>query len=217
MEMVFNFLLVSHIAGGTAALLSGAAAIVTRKGSKAHSIAGRIYVWGMNLAWGSALPMSLIHPNLFLFAVGIFSGYQVLTGWRAIQHKRHGKTQADDALAVVAILTGIGMIATGGYAWAIKGEVGVPSVMMVVFGSICALMAYQDLTTYLRRIAHEPHRWIFQHFTRMLGGYIATWTAFLVVNLTFLPGLVIWLAPTLIGSLGISLTVRHYRKKMGLS
>jgi hypothetical protein len=35
------------------------------------------------------------------------------------------------------------------------------------------------------------------HIQRMLGGYIATTTAFLVVNNNFLPHIIVWILPTL--------------------
>jgi hypothetical protein len=43
------------------------------------------------------------------------------------------------------------------------------------------------------------------------GGYIATVTAFSSVNFTFLPSVVSWLWPTVIGTPLIFLLVRRYR------
>ena len=47
----------------------------------------------------------------------------------------------------------------------------------------------------------------------MLAGYLATVSAFSVVNLTFLPPVVRWLWPTVIGTTGILLWSRYYRRK----
>ena len=49
----------------------------------------------------------------------------------------------------------------------------------------------------------------------MLAAYIATFTAFAVTNITFLPGLLVWLTPTVIGSAGIAMTITYYKRKFG--
>lgn len=48
----------------------------------------------------------------------------------------------------------------------------------------------------------------------MKAAYIATFTAFSVTNITFLPEVATWLLPTVTGSIGISVAVRHYKEKM---
>jgi hypothetical protein len=47
----------------------------------------------------------------------------------------------------------------------------------------------------------------------MLAAYVATLSAFSVVNLTFLPTVARWLWPTIVGTTGIVLWSRHYRRK----
>ena len=49
--------------------------------------------------------------------------------------------------------------------------------------------------------------------TRMLAAYITTVSAFSAVNFMFLPPVVRWLWPTVIGTIGITIWVRHYRKR----
>jgi cytochrome c-type biogenesis protein CcmH/NrfF len=47
----------------------------------------------------------------------------------------------------------------------------------------------------------------------MIGGYVATFTAFCVVNVKFLPKLAVWLLPTVIGTMGIAMWTAYYRRK----
>jgi hypothetical protein len=60
----------------------------------------------------------------------------------------------------------------------------------------------------------ERGTWFFRHIIGMFSAYIATFTAFAVTNLEFLPPVVLWLLPSVVGSLGISLTVRHYKARL---
>jgi hypothetical protein len=47
----------------------------------------------------------------------------------------------------------------------------------------------------------------------MMAAYIATVTAFSAVNFHFLPPVARWLWPSVVGTLGILVWVRYYRKK----
>jgi hypothetical protein len=55
--------------------------------------------------------------------------------------------------------------------------------------------------------------WWYSHMTRMLAAYIATVTAFSVVNFEFLPRVVRWLWATVAGTVGIVIWTRYYRRK----
>src|SRR5207302_962779 len=74
-------LLSIHIAAGFTTLATALVAAVTRKGERAHVYAGRVFVLGMGIVFLTALPMTLIKPNLFLFLTAVFSFYLALTGW----------------------------------------------------------------------------------------------------------------------------------------
>lgn len=85
-------------------------------------------------------------------------------------------------------------------------------VVMLVFGAIGTLMVYGDIKFY-QGIIKSRTFWLRGHIARMCGAYIASLTAFLVVNIYFLPPLVIWLLPTVIIT---PLIVKWSRKyKMG--
>ncbi|MBC7922645.1 MAG: hypothetical protein H7Z75_16310, partial [Ferruginibacter sp.] len=52
--------------------------------------------------------------------------------------------------------------------------------------------------------------WLRMHIERMGGAYIATVTAFLVVNVRVEPAFIPWLLPGLLGGFGIRYFVRKY-------
>jgi hypothetical protein len=55
--------------------------------------------------------------------------------------------------------------------------------------------------------------WWYNHIGGMGGGYIATVTAFVVVNVKMNPGWILWLLPTAIGAPIIYRTVAHYKRQ----
>jgi hypothetical protein len=60
----------------------------------------------------------------------------------------------------------------------------------------------------------DRKHWLYTHIGNMGGGYISTWTAFLVVNIDFLPNIVVWLLPTVIGIPLIAYAIRKQKLKV---
>jgi hypothetical protein len=79
-----------HVSLGAISLIAGLVAIFTKKGQKPHIISGRVFYYSLGLS----ILISLIVAstpgkyNPFLFSIGIFSGYFILIGKRAIQYKK---------------------------------------------------------------------------------------------------------------------------------
>ena len=82
MEQVTRFLLILHVAPGSTALLAAILAISFRKGAKKHNLAGKTYFWSMMAVAATAIPVSILRPNLMLFFVALFSSYMAYAGWR---------------------------------------------------------------------------------------------------------------------------------------
>lgn len=211
-----SFLLALHIGGGAVSLLSAAIAILAAKGRRLHRLAGRTYFVAMTLVFVSAVILSLRSDDLFLLTVGIFSYYMVLSGYRALYLKQPANAfdlrfrpgALDKGGAQFTLISCSGMVAYGGVYWQVEPMAPV----LVVLGGIGALMAWSDLTRF-RAEEVAPDAWFFTHMTRMLGGTTASVTAFLVTNADMLPPLVRWLAPTLIGTVGITAWVTWYKLK----
>jgi uncharacterized membrane protein len=213
--LLFKIFLALHIAGGTTALLAGAAAMIAPKGKRAHSFAGQTYFWAMAAVCASAVVMCFLRPQQFLFYVAIFSFYLAFTGRRMTERKQLGdKAEVQDwTAAVLAALGGGALIVRGVWSLALGESFGWVN---VVFGALCLGFSLRDMVSFV----HPPQEktyWFFTHLTRMLAAYIATFTAFAVVNVKFLPALAVWLLPTVVGSIGIAVWTRYYRQKFQFS
>lgn len=213
-----RLLLGMHIAAGTTALLTGLLPMLGRKGGAWHVRAGRLYVYCMIAVALTAVGLCVLQPltlgRLFLTGIAVLSFYLSFSGWRAARRRRSLLARPDQLLAVVALLVGLLMVGAG---------LRLQAILFAFFGALICLFAGLDVRQSLfPRLAGQAEPWMFRHFTRMGGSYISAFTAFLVVNMgRVLPadapawvGTAIWIAPTLIGSLLIARTVRHYRTRL---
>jgi uncharacterized membrane protein len=81
-----------HIAGGSLALVAGAAALGLRKGSRRHALAGTIFLGSMlAMAAVGALVSPLLvtrgDPHWFDSLAGFFTLYLVATGWATVRRE----------------------------------------------------------------------------------------------------------------------------------
>lgn len=211
-ETFFNILLFLHIAGGSIGLLCGIMVFMLRKGNRRHHTLGKLFIFGMLLAGFTSLAMALLHPNSFLFMVGVFTIYLVGTGARTISRKSTlSNSLLDRTLQIGMLLAGLVLIFLG-----VKGIVGGNNfgIVYVVFASIGLVMASQDIRT-ATQIPNDKKAYIRKHLQRLGGGFIASTTAFLVVNLKELPdgfpNWLLWIFPTLMISPLISFWSKKYK------
>jgi hypothetical protein len=213
MATLIPFLLAIHVAAGALALVVAPAAMVTAKGGRAHRRWGTVYYWAMAVVALTAIVVALWRPNPFLALVAVFSFYFAFTGRRVLRHKRPDRGERATALdwgaAVAAAAASVALIVLGivqpGAVWVKLGTVA------VVFGVLGLAFAALQLSRFARPPA-DPTRWWFSHMSGMLGSYVAAFTAFSVVNFTFLPTTVRWLWPTLVGTPLIVLWVSYKRR-----
>ncbi|MCM2563627.1 hypothetical protein M8756_16080 [Lutimaribacter sp. EGI FJ00015] len=190
-----QILLLLHILAGVAALAAAGIAVGSAKGGRLHRRSGNAYTLAMLIVGLSALVLAVANPNAFLFAVGVFSLYLVFTGWRAAMVRDGRPRRLDHAGGAVMALAGLGMLGWG--AQGLLTASGAQPVILLAFGSIGLTMALADWRDWARGPITGKTR-IARHLGRMLGGTIATITAAGVVNLGFLPDLVVWLGPTVV-------------------
>ena len=189
-----EYLLPIHILAGTIALLAAAFAICSEKGKKIHITAGRTYYWGMAGIFLTALPMSIITSNVFLFLIAFFSFYLAFAGRRFAQNRK-GIASIVDWIAVgLMIAAGLGM-------WVLAVFYSIENnsqyITLSVFGFIAIALGYTDYKTYKQQEATGNKR-IARHLTNMLAGTIAVVTAVLVVNVDMEPQWLPWVLPTLL-------------------
>lgn len=180
--------------------MAGLVALTTTKGRRLHKVAGKTYLGFMLLAVIAALVMCSLKPNSFLFSIDVFTLYMMFTGWRALHNRKFIALWFDWVACIVAMITGAWMIAQ-------------LEIVLIIFGSITALMGLQDYILFYRSRSIPPKKvsWLQMHIGRMTGSYIATTTAFLVVNIQLPPMWIIWLGPTLLGTMLIIYYTRKYK------
>jgi hypothetical protein len=190
------------------ALIIAPLAMMTVKGGLWHRRWGKIYFRAMAGVALTAAFMCWLRSGLFLFLIAIFSFYLALTGYRVLGRKKPEDKPPlfDVGIAMVMALTGGGLIFLGlldnnSERW-----------VRIVFGVISLRLWLMDIFR-LFKPRQDKRAWMFDHMTRFLGAYIATVTAFSVVNFQFLPYFWRWLWPTMFGILGIIIWRRHYAKK----
>lgn len=215
MDTLFTILLIAHIASGSLALVTGALAIFTRKGSKPHKQGGRIYYHAMLFVAFTALVMAAWKSNQFLLSIGIFSLYMAYTGNRAVK-RRKGEAPIhqilDDTLLVFAFAGG-GWLLYLGLPTLLQGHVDM-NIVAVIFGAFTLGMAVEDLGRRFSDRRFDKKANLLLHIGRMGGAFIATFTAFLVTNVYLEPVWTLWVAPTAVGSLLMAFATRKWRKKL---
>lgn len=209
MNDTFKVFLSIHSAFGAAALIIAPLAMLTVKGGLWHRRWGRIYFWAMAGVALSAVVLCWLRSGLFLFLVAVFSFYLALTGYTVLRRKKPDDraNPLDWCAAVAVALVSGGLIMTG----ALAADPGQRWVRLT-FGCIGLLLGLIDIRSFFRPSTRD-RAWWFAHMTRFLAAYVATVTAFSVVNFKFLPYFWRWLWPTLIGTVGITVWRLYYARK----
>lgn len=199
MITIIKILLIIHAFAGGCALISGLFAIFTKKGGKNHVLSGKIYFWSMLVVVISGLIVGAYKNNIFIQTIAVFSFYMVFTGKRVLRFKKAiNPTKVDWIFNISSMLTALYMLGFGISVLIKKGFSGIAP-MLLVFGGLLLAMCVQDFLK-LKSRKWVKNAWLFDHISRMGGSYIATTTAFLVVNIHFQPAWIVWLLPTAVGT-----------------
>ncbi|WP_026450108.1 hypothetical protein [Aequorivita capsosiphonis] len=208
MEKTIQILIFIHATFGGIAFIAGFIAMVAKKGYKLHKKSGLVFFYSMMISGLIAMLVAFMpnHESPFLFAVGIFSLYFVLTGKRALNFKNKiPDLKIDKLISVSMILSGVLMILLPLF---FTRSI---NIILVVFAIIGIVFASRDLLLY-----KNPERlrksWLKLHLGKMLGGYISATTAFVVVN-QFFPSIYGWFIPGIIGGFFITYWIRKINRQ----
>ncbi len=209
MDLLFKIILAIHVAGGTIGLMAGTYNMFSKKGGSAHKKIGKIFAISMLGTGFCSLILATMHSNNFLFAVGVFTIYLAGTGWRYLYLKKilEGQKPAliDWFLMMFMIAGSVWLIKTGIEALIDNNWFGI-IILLFVLPSL--IFVKTDFNTYKGKIKPKNY-WLVFHLQRMIGAYIASLTAFVVVNapdgLSFIP----WLLPS---AIFVPVIVRWSRK-----
>jgi uncharacterized membrane protein len=201
MALTFKIFLVLHIIGGSIGLTTGVINLLRKKGDQKHKLTGKIFYISMLAAGFSSLILAYLHPNYFLFMVGIFTLYMIGSGQRYLKHKQPDKMHAmhvEWIITIIMLLSATVFIGIG-ILKALKSDLF--GIVFLTFGSLGLLFVLQDFVNF-RGKSRLKNYWLIGHLQRMTGGFIAASTAFLVVNAKYLPhqipDFIYWLLPTII-------------------
>ena len=171
-----NVLMWIHIAGGSLALVSGAAAVAARKGSPLHASAGTWFFASMLVLGVTASILEPYRSPPGSPIGGIMVCYFVATSWFAAR-RRDGTTGKFELLACATALTMGTLMIWGGLTGAGTTPAGTGPVF--VLGGICLLAGLLDLNAFLRRKLTAAQR-LSRHLWRMcFAFFIATGSFFL--------------------------------------
>jgi uncharacterized membrane protein len=158
-----------HISGAVIGLLSGAMAVVFRKGSGWHAAAGNVFFVSMLCMSSSAAYVAVFErPNRVNLMMGILTFYLVSTAWVAAK-RRDGKPGLFDRIALLVVLAdGLAGIAWGfkAAATATRSLDKMPAPFYFVFGTIALLCAVADVRM-IARGGYTGARRIARHLWRM--------------------------------------------------
>jgi hypothetical protein len=178
--MRYSPMLLVHISAGMVGMVSGAAAMILRKGGPRHALAGQVFVASMLTMAATATYLAVIKHQDDNVGGGILTFYLVLTAWLTAR-RQDGETSIYDwaalliplALGVATWMNGVRMLQAG-------SKEGTLRVGMAFFmGSMLLLAAAGDLRMLLRGGLFGSQR-VVRHLWRMcLGWFIATGSFFL--------------------------------------
>jgi hypothetical protein len=179
--MSYSPIMLVHICAGTLGLLSGTAAIVFRKGSSRHVLAGKVFVASMLSMGTVAVYLAITRHQPNNIGGGILTVYLIGTAWLTAR-RRDGETSRFDwivlliplALGVLTWMIGIKIVRSGA-----SSQDGVPVGMTFFMGSVMLLAAAGDVRMLVRGGVFGAKR-IARHLWRMCFGlFIAAGSFFL--------------------------------------
>ena len=196
---MYNYLLTLHIISGSLSCIIGVIPLITKKGGTRHKFYGKIFHYSLVIASVSSIIISLMKGLEFLLLLGLFTVYMLVQGRRSLGLLRESPKVYDYVLSIMAIISGILLFIVS------NGFLGTFGLLFIVF-AIVDILKYQN---------YIKSNWMNNHIARMMGAYISSVTAFLVVNLSGeLNQIFVWLSPTVIGTIIIIYFIRKLRSNL---
>lgn len=153
---------------GTVGLLSGAAALVFRKGSRLHRAAGNLFFPSMLIMSAIGAYGSLYVPEMISVLVGILTFYLVATAWVTVKRREGQAGLFEFGAAFIGLA-----VATGGLIYGLEAansatglKDGFPAGPHFFFGAVALLAAVLDFRTFFRGGVSGAQR-IARHLWRM--------------------------------------------------
>jgi len=224
MEIISKALLFLHISAGFISLVFFWLPVFLKKGGKGHRITGKVYVFFMWIVVVSAGLLSIKNLIIGQYTMASFLGFIALITAKPLWYgiailKPKNRTSKGFRLAhtvfdATIVLASATLLASGIY---LKGNGA--AILMIIFGCL-GLLDIPSLIMNIRNTSKPKDR-IREHIVGLLTSGIAAYTAFFVFGAhtwieSLMPGMweiVPWVAPSVIGGLGVTFGVKHFRKR----
>ena len=215
METAIKILTYSHILAGIISLVVAPVAMVVKKGGDAHRLWGKVFFWCMTWIFISAIIISSYKWIPFLLLIAVLSYYAVFSGYRSIYlkqiHQSKGVRWYDWVATAIA-----GLFNLSFFVWGItlmmRGESAF-GFLASAFGFGGHIQVWGQIKSFVTP-PESKHFWFYNHMGNMMGGFIASVTAFSANVLNFMPEVLQWMWPSLIGAPIIVFWIRKYRAKL---
>lgn len=198
MEHTIKILIYIHAFFGGIGLITGIGSIVVKKGRKLHKRMGTLFSIAMVTSSLISLPICWMpnHQNVFLFLIGLFTIYLVISGNRALTFKTKLKADFIDKLISGSMLFfSVIMIAIGLYCQFNAVE---NSILFTFFGGFGLYMTIKDFI-FFKNFSETNRNWLSKHIGKMIGALIASITAYIVAGLG-IGSLIAWISPSILGT-----------------
>ena len=187
MENSIQYILYLHILAGSVALVNGFLALVSIKGKSMHKKSGRLYFYAMSMVFITGIIVASYRFNKFLFLIAFLSYYSVFAGVRILKlknlHKQQNPIFWDWLAGSLNAIANCIFIGLGLYYLFSKGFTSGGTLLSIGFGVGGLLISYTNLKPFIIR-PKKAYHWYLSHIGNMMGGYIATFTAFLSTLVT---------------------------------
>jgi uncharacterized membrane protein len=205
--MTYSPILILHICGAVMGLLSGSAALFTRKGSRLHRSSGNVFFVSMLIMTSGAVYLAVMKQQLINIIVGALTFYLVATGWATVIRKEGETGLFEFGALFVALADGTTALVFGWQATHSANGLkdGYPAAAYFIFGSIALFAASSDTRMLIRggvsgaqRIARHLWRMCFAFFITVLSFFLGKQRLFpeviLKTHLNLVPILIVAVA-----------------------
>jgi len=195
-DRFITLLLNLHIACGSIALLIGLVLLGRTKGDPTHKKFGKCFFLCMSSSAWIGMILSCMRPQMLLTIIAVFTLYLVHSGKRCMKWPQLDKPSIEDyLLGAFGVLAGVALCLIG--LQILFSHEKQMAYVLLIFAAICILMSYQQVSV-LKDFKRGKKKYLPMHIQRMVGSYIAAFTAFLVVNNRLLHGWLAWMLPTVL-------------------
>ena len=185
-----------HALAGATGIISGGAALFTRKGSRLHRKAGTVFFTAMMTAAATAIWLAYTINNPGFMVGGVLILYLLATGW-VTARRRPGQTGLFELGAFLLVATGAAASFWFWYQSMQDGTAFMGGIPALIFSIVASLAAAADLSVILRRGLSGKQR-LARHLWRTHVGLFAAVGSFFPGQLQFFPEFIQQVRPTIL-------------------